>query len=54
MAAHYVARRVCAAVALDLFSIRSCATVLVVYLDHIVVDTMCVRKRLEVLDLSVW
>jgi len=28
--------------------------VLVVYLDHIVVDTMCVRKRLEVLDLSVW
>ena len=27
---------------------------LVVYLNHIVVDRLCVRRRLKVLDLSLW
>ena len=37
-----------------IFSIRNCKTVVVVCSDHIVVDRLCVRRRLGVLVCSLW
>ena len=46
--------KICIGQTIFLLSIRSCKTVVIVCFDHIVVDRLCVRRKLDVIVSSLW